>query len=342
MTPDAPPATQYSDIRPTANHMAKDEDVLRFSLGQQHGSHAGTTVMTPATTNMASVANVAASSTLARRLFDHSSASAFLEKLSATELRTVLRVLRIKGRMQSNMADRRAIAAASRTTKTSTMRSSGHLRTKPTWRLLLPRHQRLERGHPRACRPRYWCPPVAAWVQVAPSHRRPLLQWLLFVARLSVTTTWPAWCTSRPIRAILTPSKRKISPCRTQSLTIRAAAYGTASSVPCSTILTTNLVEPRRWTAFSSWTCEEWTLPASRAVGKQPSCRRATKPGAMTTPRRTRTTPQRQDAGGHFQGIHQRRSSTAVLTLTPLRQPVGGFRASVFAASCPGWGGPAR
>jgi len=44
--------------------------------------------------------------------FDHDKASAFLEKLSATELRTVLRVLRIKGRMQANMEDKRAIAAA--------------------------------------------------------------------------------------------------------------------------------------------------------------------------------------------------------------------------------------
>jgi len=44
--------------------------------------------------------------------FDHDKASAFLEKLSATGLRTVLRVLRIKGRMQANMEDKRAIAAA--------------------------------------------------------------------------------------------------------------------------------------------------------------------------------------------------------------------------------------
>ncbi|OSX77935.1 hypothetical protein BU14_0127s0032, partial [Porphyra umbilicalis] len=40
-------------------------------------------------------------------------ASNFLQKLSAAELHTVLRVLHIKGRMQANMADKRAVALSS-------------------------------------------------------------------------------------------------------------------------------------------------------------------------------------------------------------------------------------
>jgi len=44
---------------------------------------------------------------------DLEKASNFLQKLSAAELHTVLRVLHIKGRMQANMADKRAVALSS-------------------------------------------------------------------------------------------------------------------------------------------------------------------------------------------------------------------------------------
>jgi len=113
MTPEAPPTTQSSEAGPAANLMEADEDVFRFSLGPQHEATAVMTATVHVTATLASAAAVADSSAATRRLFDKKKASAFLEKLSTTELRTVLLVLRIKGRMQSNMAEMRAIAAAS-------------------------------------------------------------------------------------------------------------------------------------------------------------------------------------------------------------------------------------
>jgi len=93
--------------------MEAEEHVFRFSLGPQHEATAVMTATVPVNATMASVATVANSSAATRRPFDKNKASAFLAKLSATELRAVLRVLRIKDRMQSNMADKRAIAASS-------------------------------------------------------------------------------------------------------------------------------------------------------------------------------------------------------------------------------------
>jgi len=113
MTPEAPPTTQSSEADPAANLIEADEDVFRFSLGPQHEATAVMTATVPLTATLASVATVADSSAATRRPFDKNKASAFLAKLSATELRTVLRVLRIKGRMQSDMAKKRAIAASS-------------------------------------------------------------------------------------------------------------------------------------------------------------------------------------------------------------------------------------
>jgi len=59
---------------------------------------------------MAAPLSSRAGSAPTRPVVDHEKASSFLEKLSATELRTVMRVLRIKGKMQANMADKRAIS----------------------------------------------------------------------------------------------------------------------------------------------------------------------------------------------------------------------------------------
>ena len=59
---------------------------------------------------MAAPLSSRAGSAPTRPVVDHEKATSVLEKLSATELRTVMRVLRIKGKMQANMADKRAIA----------------------------------------------------------------------------------------------------------------------------------------------------------------------------------------------------------------------------------------
>ena len=113
LTPEAPPTTQSSEADPAANLIEADDYVFRFSLGPQHEATAVMTATVPVTATLASVATVADSSAATRRPFEKKNASAFPAKLSATELRTVLRVLSIKSRMQSDMAKKRAIAASS-------------------------------------------------------------------------------------------------------------------------------------------------------------------------------------------------------------------------------------
>ena len=112
MALDVSPATQSSEPSSAAILMAVDEGVFRFSMASQHEDTPAATPAAPVTATLASMATATVSSAPSQRPLDHDKASAFLEKLSATELRTVLRVLRIKGRMQANMADKRAIAAA--------------------------------------------------------------------------------------------------------------------------------------------------------------------------------------------------------------------------------------
>jgi len=109
MTPEATPNTQSSEAGPHANLMEADEDVFRFSLGPQHEATAVLTAKVPVNATLASVAAVADSSAATPRLSHKNKASAFLEKLSATELRTVLRVLLIKSRMHPNMAEMRGV-----------------------------------------------------------------------------------------------------------------------------------------------------------------------------------------------------------------------------------------
>jgi len=106
------------DSRPVSQEIdAGEEDVFRLSLvtppldtpiAPAAAVHprpiAGPTL--PAATPLSSRAG----SGPTRPFVDHEKASSFLEKLSATELRTVMRVLRIKGKMQAKMADKRAIA----------------------------------------------------------------------------------------------------------------------------------------------------------------------------------------------------------------------------------------
>jgi len=112
MALDTTPATHSSEPSSAAILMAADEGVFLFSMVFQHEYTPAATPATPVTATLASVVTASVSSAPSRRPFNHEKASAFLEKLSATELRTVLRVLRIKGRIQANMADKRAIAAS--------------------------------------------------------------------------------------------------------------------------------------------------------------------------------------------------------------------------------------
>jgi len=103
--------TQFVVPGPDAGEEEDDDDVFRFSLGTQP---AGTpAAVTPAIAAAASDSVGSVASDPADGTFDHDKASAFLEKLSAVELRTVMRVLHIRGRMQTNTADKRAVALVS-------------------------------------------------------------------------------------------------------------------------------------------------------------------------------------------------------------------------------------
>jgi len=103
--------TQFVVPGPAAGEEGDDDDEFRFSLGTQP---AGTpAAVTPAIAVAASDSAGAVASDPADGAFDHDKASAFLEKLSAVELRTVMRVLHIRGRMQANTADKRAVALVS-------------------------------------------------------------------------------------------------------------------------------------------------------------------------------------------------------------------------------------
>ena len=82
---------------PAADDAGEDEEVLRFSMGTQPvGTPAAAT---PATAIAASKSVGGVPSSPADRAFDHDKNAIFLQKLSAAELRSVMRVLHIQGRM---------------------------------------------------------------------------------------------------------------------------------------------------------------------------------------------------------------------------------------------------
>ena len=104
-------ATHSSEPSFAAILMAADEGVNGFRMASQHEDTPAAVPVTPVTATLACVAPAAVSSAPSRGPFAHDMAAALLQKLSATELRTVLRVARVKGRMHDKMAEKRAIAA---------------------------------------------------------------------------------------------------------------------------------------------------------------------------------------------------------------------------------------